>query len=188
MRQEAKLATAHLSLPRAGIVTNYDPDRYAARVQLQPEGILTGYLPIRTDFAGNGWGDYAPPTIGQVVDVHFQQGGKEAGYIAGCFYSSKTKPLSVPSQERWIVHKSGSFIKLHNDGSVEISASTNMTLSAPNGTFRVVAQNIQMHATTEYRFDANGHGQAWHATLINAYQIGEVMGASHSISAPEIGD
>ena len=78
-------------------------------------------------------------------------------------------------------------MKFHNDGSVEVTAQGNMTLTS-GATLRLTAPTIQVHATTEYRFDVNGHGQAWHPTLINTYQIGEVAGASHAISPPEIGD
>ena len=79
-------------------------------------------MPIATTWSGNGWGDYCPPTPGDVVDVHFQEGGKEAGYLSLRFYSSVTKPLAVPSGECWRVHKSGSFLKFRNDGSVEVTA------------------------------------------------------------------
>jgi hypothetical protein len=189
MRQEAQRATAGVSLPRAGIVTgSIDPVRQAARVTLQPEGILTGYLPIHYPWVGNGWGMACPPMPGQVVDVHFQQGGKEAAYISLRAYSTKTVPPPAPSGEFWLVHQSGSTLKLANDGSVSVSANTNMTLSAPNGTFRVVAKDIQLHATAVFRFDCNGHGQAWLPTVVDTYQIGEGTGASNSISPPEIGN
>jgi phage baseplate assembly protein gpV len=188
MRQEAQRALADVSMPRAGIVTNYDPARYCARVELQPEGILTGYLPITSMWVGNGWGMYSPPSIGEVVDVHFHQGGKEAAYIVGRFYSAKTQPLPVQSGEFWLVHQTGSTLKLANDGSVTVSANTNMTLNAPNGTLRLAAENIQIHATAKFRFDTNGHGQSWLPDRINTYQIGEVPGTAHNISPPEIGD
>lgn len=180
VRLWAERALSHITMPRMGIVTNYDPDRHAARVQLQPEGILTGYLPVTEPWVGNGWGMYAPPNIGDVVEVHFQQGSKEAGFIVNRFYSAKTKPLSVPSGEFWIVHKSGSYVKFHNDGSVTISALTN--------TLRLEAENIQIHATSKYRFDCNGHGQSWLPDRVNTWQIGEVPGTAHNISPPEIGD
>src|ERR1022692_1633589 len=136
IRQEAQRATADISLPRAGIVTHYDPTHHTARVQLQPEGILTGYLPIATPWAGNGWGFYAPPLLGQIVDVHFHQGGKEAGYIVRRFYSNITKPLPVPAGEFWVVHPSGTALKFTNDGNVLISAHADL---------RIEANNIKIH-------------------------------------------
>jgi hypothetical protein len=184
MRQEAQRATAAISMSRWGVVQNYDPARYAARVLLMPEEILTGYLPLGTSWIG----DYAPPGINDLVEVNFQQGSKGAGYIGDRFYSAKAPPVPVPSGERWIVHSSGSMVQLHNDGSVTITANTNMTLNAPNGTLRLAAQAIQVHATAEYRFDVNGHGQAWLPNKIDTYQIGEVAGTANAISPPEIGN
>jgi uncharacterized protein involved in type VI secretion and phage assembly len=176
IRQEAQRVTSEVSLPRAGRVTHYDPARYCARVLLQPEGIQTGYLPIKTEFAGNGWGDYAPPSIGQIVDVHFQQGGREAGYISGCFYSAITKPLSVPSQERWFVHKSGTAIKLTNDGNVLISAHADL---------RIEANNIKIHARNTYSFDANGQGQKWDGAGVETWQDDDVSKPHHNHAPPE---
>lgn len=187
-RQEAQRANAHVTLPEFGIVTNYDPNKYAARVRLQPDDILTGWLPIGSIKVGNGFGIYAPPNLGDVVAVHFQQGGKEAGFIDCAFYNTTTKPLPVPSGEIWAVHGSGSLFKFTNNGEVLVSANTNMTLSAPNGTLRLAAQTIQVHASAEYRFDTNGHGQVWLPDRVNTYQVGEVAGSSNPISPPEIGD
>ena len=187
MRREAMRAQSQTATVRLATVTSYDPDNYAAKVLIQPEGYETGFLPIGSTWSGNGWGDFYGPTAGDVVEVQFQEGGKQAGFIALRHFGDQFRPLPVPSGERWTVHKSGSLLKFHNDGSVEISAHTNLTISA-GATLRLTAPTIQIHATTEYRFDVNGHGQAWHTNLVNTYQIGEVSGTAHSISPPEIGD
>lgn len=198
IRRECERVLAQRADTRVGIVDSYDPNLYCAKVRLQPEDpdkpeeSLTGFLPILTEWVGNGWGIVCPPTKGDVVDVHFQEWGKNAGYISKRFYSSKTLPPTVsgvgcPSGEFWLLHQSGSLLKFHNDGSVEVTANTNMTLTA-GSTLRLTAPVIQVHATQEYRFDVNGHGQAWHPTLVNTYQDGESPGAHHAISPPEIGD
>jgi hypothetical protein len=187
-RQEAQRAVAGVSMSRWGIVQNYDPARYAARVLLMPEEILTGYLPMGSPWVGDEWGFFAGPSVGDAVEVHFQQGSKGAGYIGSRFYTAKSPPVAVPSGEFLLAHQSGSLIHLANDGSVTITANTNMTLNAPNGTFRVAAETIQMHATAVYRFDCYGHGQAWTPTKVDTYQIGEVPGSSNAISPPEIGN
>ena len=122
MRREAERAMNRLALPKMGQVTSYDAAHYACKVRLQPEGHETGWLPIATTWSGSGWGDYNPPSPGDVVDVHFQEGGKEAGYVSLRYYSSVTRPLAVPSGESWRVHKSGSFLKFRNDGTVELVA------------------------------------------------------------------
>ncbi len=113
---------------RIGIVSAYDPTQYAAKVRLQPEptdqpegATETGWLPVLSLWGGDGWGDFAPPTPGDVVMVLFQEGGREAGVVLGRFFSLLTRPLPAPSGERWIVHQSGAFVKLTNDGKITLT-------------------------------------------------------------------
>ena len=47
--------------PRFGIITSVDPATATARVTLQPENVLTGWLPLLTTWVGNGWGLACPP-------------------------------------------------------------------------------------------------------------------------------
>jgi len=46
--------------PRFALVASVDPARYAARVTLQPEGVLTGWLPILAP-----WVDGVPAQSGR---------------------------------------------------------------------------------------------------------------------------
>ena len=172
MLMAADQATMRMALVRAGIVTSYDPDHYAACVELQPEGIKTGWIPVTSPWVGNGWGFYAPPSIGDVVEVHFQQGGKEAGFIVNRFYSAKTKPLSVQSGEFWLVHKSGSSIKFTNDGDIILSA----------------ARDLINHAGRNYLFDANGQGQKWDGLGVETWQDDDVPKPHHNHAPPQIPD
>ncbi|MBV9784774.1 MAG: phage baseplate assembly protein V [Acidisphaera sp.] len=105
--------------PRFGLVTSVDPTSYTARVALQPEGVITGWLPILSAWVGGGWGMACPPTPGQQVLVLAQEGDAEHGVIAGGAYSNTALPPPAPSGELWLVHQSGTFLKLHNDGTVE---------------------------------------------------------------------
>jgi hypothetical protein len=122
MRREATRVAGQKSLSRAAIVTSYDPNHYAAKVLIQPENYETGFLPIATPWVGPGWGMFCPPSPGDVVDVHFQEGSRDAAFVALRFYGNAAPPLSVPSGEFWLVHKSGSYVKLLNDGTVHINA------------------------------------------------------------------
>ena len=120
--------------PRFGIVTSIDPLRYAARVTLQPEGVLTGWLPVLTPWAGNGWGIACLPQPGTQVLVLAQEGDAEHGVIAGPAYSDTTQPPNAPAGELWLVHKSGSSVKLANDGQIHINGNVivNGTITALN--------------------------------------------------------
>ena len=113
--------------PRFGIVTSVDPARYAARVTLQPEGVLTGWLPVLTPWAGNGWGIASLPQPGTQVLVLAQEGDAEHGVVAGQAFSDSAQPPNAPNGELWLVHKSGSSFKLANDGQIHINGNVIVT-------------------------------------------------------------
>lgn len=106
--------------PRLGTVTSVNPAMATARVTLQPEGVLTGWLPILSVWTGSGWGMCCPPSPGDQVLVVAQEGDAEHGVIVGCAYSNTHKSPNAPVGELWLVHKTGSFIKLQNDGTIRM--------------------------------------------------------------------
>jgi len=106
--------------PRFGIVTSVDPSRATARVTLQPEGVLTGWLPILTPWAGNGWGLVCFPSPGDQVLVIPQEANAEHGLVIAASWSDRATPPPAPCGEFWILHRSGSFLKLLNDGTIQI--------------------------------------------------------------------
>lgn len=108
--------------PRLGIVSSVDAATYTARVLLQPEGVLTGWLPILATAVGAGWGFACPPGIGDQVMLLPQEGEAEHGVIIGRLWSETQATPGAPVGEMWLVHGSGSFLKLHNDGTVEGNA------------------------------------------------------------------
>ena len=107
-------------VPRFGTVTSVDPATATARVTLQPEGVLTGWLPLLTPWVGNGWGLVCPPAPGDQVLVFPQEGDAEHGLILAASWSAQTAPPATPVGEFWLVHSSGSFLKLQNDGTVQV--------------------------------------------------------------------
>lgn len=119
-----KLRASRLDLrsaqPRFGTVTSVNVDKALARVVLQPEGVLSGWLPILSSWTGSGWGMFCPPSLGDQVLVVAQEGLAEHGVIIGGAFSDSHKPPPVPVGELWLVHKSGSHLKLKNDGSITI--------------------------------------------------------------------
>jgi len=105
---------------RFGVVTSVDPARATARVLLQPEAVLTGWLPVLSPWVGAGWGMACPPSPGDQVLVLAQEGDAEHGIIAGRAFSDAAATPAAPAGELWLVHKSGSFVKLSNDGTVRV--------------------------------------------------------------------
>ncbi len=106
--------------PRFATVTSVNPTAASARVTLQPEGVLTGWLPLLTPWVGNGWGLVCPPSPGDQVLVLPQEGDAEQGLIIAASWSTQTTPPAAPPGEFWLVHQSGSFLKLQNDGTIQI--------------------------------------------------------------------
>ena len=107
---------------RFGLVTSFDPAAHAARVQIQPENVLSGWLPVLSCWVGGGWGLAAPLTPGDQVLVVAQEADAEQGVVLGCVWSAVDKAMNVPSGELWLVHQTGSFLKLLNDGSIAMQA------------------------------------------------------------------
>ena len=106
--------------PRFGLVTSVDPARYAARVALQPEGVVSGWLPILSPWIGAGWGMSCLPTSGDQVLVLMQEGDGEHGVIVGASWSDAQRAPAAPVGELWLTHRSGTSLKLLNDGTVRI--------------------------------------------------------------------
>lgn len=107
--------------PRFAIVTSVDPNSGCARVTLQPEGVLSGWLPILSPWVGAGWGLVCPPSPGDQVMVLAQEGNAEDGVIIGAAFSTTQLPPAAPVGEFWLVHSSGSFIKLQADGTIRMN-------------------------------------------------------------------
>lgn len=110
--------------PRFAVVSSVDPATATARVLIQPEAVLSGWLPVLSPWIGAGWGLVCPPSPGDQVLVLWQEGDGEHGVIVGRAWSTDQVTPEAPVGELWLLHKSGSFLKLHNDGSIESAAAT----------------------------------------------------------------
>jgi uncharacterized protein involved in type VI secretion and phage assembly len=120
IKQHAGALDQGVSQPRFGTVTSVDPATATAKITLQPEGVLTGWLPVLSPWIGAGWGLYCPPSPGDQVLVVAQEGDAEHGLIIGRAFSNTQAPPAASVGEFWLMHKSGSFIKLQNDGTIQM--------------------------------------------------------------------
>ncbi len=140
---------AEFARPQAGFVWDYDPERYAVKVEMQPSGVKTGWVPLSSPWVGNGFGMVAGPNIGDMVQLEFIDGHWQAAMTGQRYFTDLAPPPQVPQGEFWLVHQTGSLIKLHNDGSVEITSNGNMTVTVSgnlnaniSGTATVTAPTI----------------------------------------------
>ena len=127
MRMQSQAVVGNTAQTRFATVSSYDPNNYAVKVLYQPDNTESGWLPIGTSWAGNGWGMFSPPPIGTMVKVSFQEGNHEAGIVSTSHFNDGYRPLPVPSGEMWLVHGSGSSVKILNDGSISITGNTTIT-------------------------------------------------------------
>lgn len=106
--------------PRFGKVTSVDPKQGTVRVMLQPESVLTGWLPVLSPWVGDGWGISCPPTPGDQVFILPQEGDAENGVVVGRAWSAAKATPATPVGELWLTHQSGSYVRLLNDGTISV--------------------------------------------------------------------
>ena len=120
LKADAARQDAAVGQARFGLVSSVDPARGTVRVLLQPEGVLTGWLPLATSWVGAGWGLACPPSPGDQVMVLPEGGSGQPGLVMARAWSSASPPPAAPVGEWWLVHRSGSFLKLCNDGTIQV--------------------------------------------------------------------
>jgi len=130
IKEQAAMMAAGQAMPRLGLVSSYDPDKYAAKVRVMPEDVETGWLPVASPWIGNSWGLFAPPTPGDQVVVLFEGGSLDAGVVIGRLYSNQQRPLGAVPGEFWLIHQSGSALKFNNDGTVDLTTSGDLNVTA----------------------------------------------------------
>ena len=147
VKKHAQLMIQRIAKPRIGIVTAYDPGNYMVKLLIQPEGVETGWLPVKSEWVGNGWGLFAPPSINDQVEIQFEGGSTEAGMSGQRFFTDQARPLGVQSGEFWLVHKSGSALKFHNDGTVDLVTSSHLNATVGGNLNATVGGNLSAAVT-----------------------------------------
>ena len=129
MKRQALGVVNSMDHARIGIVQNYKP--YMCKVLLQPENVLTNWLPIHSAWIGNGWGMFAPPPSGSSVWVVPVEGSLDAAYVLPGFFDNEHQPLATPQGEFWLMHQSGSGLKFNNNGDVSLVAFGALNVTSP---------------------------------------------------------
>ena len=132
IRQIAEETLETRMFTRKGIVTSYDPATHKAKVQIQPENLETGWLQAPSLMIGQEYGMSVGLEPGTEVLVHFENGDLNAGVIGAAYYSNEA-PYPAKPGAVMITHKSGSYVRLFNDGRVEIAANEQLVLMGEDG-------------------------------------------------------
>ena len=186
MRLQALLAGGHKIHTALGTVISFNPADYTAKVNLLPDNIESGWLPILSPWVGNQWGFFAPPTVGNattpgdLVLVHFIDGNVDVGVIGMRLYTNAEQPLPVNPGEAWMVQKSGSGFKFHNDGSVDVIGNTAINITSPTVKIGASGQTLQAFVLAAFQTLFNNHTHAGVQAGSGVTGITSTpMGASH---------
>jgi len=164
----SQMAAGGFSGTRQGVITAYDPVEYAIKVALQPTGEETGWIPLGTPWAGNGWGLAAGPMIDAEVQIDFDSGQIGVQMAGNQFYNNVDRCPGPPSGEFWIVHQSGSLLKFLNTGEILVSSGLRLTYTAPQHHFTdgdvLIDQNLTVVGNISDLNGAHGNIQAIRTT------------------------
>jgi phage baseplate assembly protein V len=117
--------------PRFATVTSYDAGTGAAQVMLQPEGVLSGWLPVLSIAIGSGWGVHAPLVAGDQVYVVPHEGDANHGVVVGRVFSSAQRPPSASGADLVLRSSAGSSITLLTDGGVVLADQHGAVMELP---------------------------------------------------------
>ncbi len=127
LRAQAGGIDQTLAQPRFATVASFNSANFTARVLLQPEGVLSGWLPVLSALTGQGWGMICPLAAGDQVFVLAQEGHAEHGVVVGRVYSNLSPPPQAPDGEVWLRHRSGACLRLQDNGKIVIEGDLSVT-------------------------------------------------------------
>lgn len=138
MRYNAATTNNTTLVAKTGEVVGFNPQTWSISVIFYPLTSDDGYdagaveVPLQSSWVGNGWGLYCAPALGTEVTVLFANGNLQEPIGLGFIFSGQVNPAQgIQSEECWLVHQSGSLIKLTNDGKITINGNTEIDLTAP---------------------------------------------------------
>jgi phage baseplate assembly protein gpV len=175
-----------LGQPRWGLVTGYDPVNHLAKVTTQPDGNQTGWLPILTTWAGNGWGELTPLSVGQQVKLIPENGDANNLVILGPAYSTVRVPPQAPNAigggnvaaaegERIFVSKAGAVFRMCADGSGYFKPAAGTAFNIDGNA--VVGQNL----TVLGDFTVDGTAEGSTGAIVAKGEISDLNGVHGTV-------
>lgn len=172
-------AVAHRAATRHGTISSYDPANCAVKVLLQPDGTLTGWMPLKCVAVGNGFGIISAPNIGDAVEIDFQEDDKQTGSVGHRFFNNQARPMNVPAGETWIMHQTGSSVKLTTDGKITMTDAAGSIVQCDNGgnvnitaTTVAIKGNVTVSGSITAQGDVIGDGTSLHTHTHSGVQPG----------------
>jgi phage baseplate assembly protein gpV len=186
MRTQALITANGTAQIALGKITNYDPSSFSAQVQLyegdptdnSSQPLVTGWLPISAPAIGFN----LAPNIGDLVLVDFQEGNLNNGIIL-LAVTTGIPTFQTPAGEWWMVHPSGSFIKIMKNGHLSINGQLEIDITAPtihitvSGAANIAAGSVAINSTAITMGDLT-HGTL--SALMNGIAIGVYNSHTHN--------
>ena len=163
IRRDIETAVSSVAQHRFATVASVDPDTHSVRVYVQPEGVLSGWIPDASAFAtAGGYGVVAPLAVGDQVLVAHAHGDADHPIVVGRLFSSVDPPPSSPATGKSVgpgefavftpgawIHLAGSVVHAEATtfrlkGNVELDG----TLTA-TGDVRASAISLQHHTHSD---------------------------------------
>jgi phage baseplate assembly protein gpV len=170
IHREASRVVERLSRENVGVVTSYDPQKHAVKVNMQPEGdTLSGWITLRQSQAGNQYGWHVAPMIGDHASLAFHEDDREAATVIGYFFNDKQTPLAIQSGECRYKSPFGPDFYFKNDGTWYIKGKdgkSNVTIM-PDGTIDMGSADGVANVTLkpDGTIIATGHDGATNCTI-----------------------
>ena len=144
---------------RYGKATSWDPDTHMVKVMLKPENVESGWIPVHTMSAGDGYGHMTGivtgdgDKTGEQLEITHQEGEFEAGAVAARAHSNQAKPPKLESGEQLFRTPFKSYIKMAKDGSITfVDASGDATLTLDGkGNITLKAKKITHTVNGEHK-------------------------------------
>ncbi len=93
IRRDTAAMVGSVAQPRFATVESVDASTHSVRLTLQPEGVLTGWVPDASAFAtGGGYGMVFPLSVGDQVKVVHANGDADNPVIVGRLFSTVDMP------------------------------------------------------------------------------------------------
>ena len=122
MKREAGRNDTHRKFILNGIIDSFESGSHSAKVILQPEGTITGWLPINTIGAGPMSVVFGP-SKGDACTVAFVDGDINSGEIIGFQHNDTKRSPGVQSGEGIIQGPGGSQVYFDKNGNVVVKGS-----------------------------------------------------------------